>query len=292
MEKEGIRYSEEDHNLFLDLYDYLYLDAQYLTDNIYPGRDMSYIYRRVNKLVKNGYVQKMKLPLQEITTNHGNTYSVYSLAKKGVEEVRELLGDHVSWDSRWTDRTPLYVYHSLMLSHISGAFRKHQHERFFLHEWISEKRAFFNYTNNATDVIRPDGVAMIGNQQSGKTFGVLIEMERSRTRKEITRSKILRYNAYMEGEGYLKQDVFETQPSSMRVVFVSRKENEMKRLMTHSKALTGPNGEVRETEIQTPHVDVLYTTYDRFLEDPWGKIFWAKDALNQDSQFHIYEKIK
>jgi hypothetical protein len=281
-----VHLTTKDYDLFLDLYDHLYLDTEYVRNKYYFDSHASYTYTRMTKLEKGGYLKKMKLPLtfEDDGSVIGNISNVYVLDRKGVEEVKILAGD-VKWDYRLSERTPLYIYHALQLAHIHESYRAKENDKYLLSEWISEARSYFQYSNNQADVIRPDGIALMAARERKVSFGLMVEMEHSRTRKEITESKLLRYNEYMktddEGKtGFERQSVFENKPSAMRVLFVSQKENEMKRLMHHG------------LEIETESIDILYTTYSQILADPYGKIYSAKDAIDPDEKIYFWQKVE
>lgn len=284
MKKKQLFLTPRDRELLVDLYRLVFVDINYVTEAIYTGSNKQFIYRRTKRLEDDGYLASFRLPMLEEDYKGGyNTVKVFKLDRKGISEVREILG-YVDWDNRWTDRTPLTIYHNLELAMVKASFTNQQGKdnEFKLHEWITEQRAFYKYDANPQNVIRPDALLMLDHEKVPKTFTFMIELERSRQQIEVTHAKLRRYNEYCEKKGYEEQTVMKYMDVvPPRVVFISKKESDMNNLIKYSN------------DVNTKHIKgILFTTYDKLRSDPYGKIFKAKGSKNPDQLYGIADAIE
>src|SRR3954465_8137149 len=142
---KGYLLTPREYDLFENLYDLTFLDMDFLKRVIYLSEDGNQItdpaiYRRTSMLEKNGFISSFRLPIIDKANPAGRGKKVFVLDSKGIEEVRELLGD-VRWDNRWTDRPPLHVYHALEATSIKASFVTSESPHVKVHEWISERRS-------------------------------------------------------------------------------------------------------------------------------------------------------
>lgn len=273
-----------EQNLFVDLYDLVFLDVEYLQKVIYRhnGKPSSKpaIYRRTKLLEQNGYISSFRLPIVDKANPSGRSINVYTLDTKGLEEVRELIGD-VRWDSRWTDRTPSHIYHCLEMAGIHASFKLIENEKFELHGWLNEARGQYRYADGRDGQVKPDGMLILKAKGRESFAGFMMEIERSKQRKDISIGKLKRYNKYCELKCYLEQESIDVKMAAPRIVFISARENEMKNLMLHTQ------------EVDTSAInDVLYTTIEKIKADPYGRIFYAKGSANPDQLYGIAEPIQ
>lgn len=152
---QAINFTLQEEQLFIDLYDMVFLDLDYLKNVIYLKEDGSSlsdnaITRKMRILAKNGYIKSMPLAKQD---QPGRSKLVYTLDSRGVEESREFLGD-AKWDSRWTYRTPSHIYHILQMAMVRAAYQKGEVTDIVFQEWLSERRSF---SNMVRDIMRSSG---------------------------------------------------------------------------------------------------------------------------------------
>ena len=271
-----------DHDFLEDLYNLVFLDVDYLKKVIYlnDGKPVSdaVIYRRTTLLEKNGFITSFRLPVIDKASPSGRNKKVYFLDSKGVEEVRELIGE-ARWDSRWTERAPLHIYHALETADIKASFVTSESPHVELYEWISERRSYFK-SEEGGNMIRPDGMIILRGKSINTNIGFFLEVERSRQKKEINMNKLKRYNRYCAEQDYKKHDSIDVQIPAPRIIFASSKKTEMIKLIEHTK------------EVNTDATSgVLYTTIEQIKNDPYGKIFYAKGSTNPDQLYSLLDSI-
>lgn len=278
---KGFLLTPRDHDLFVELYDLLFLDMDYLQEVIYlnDGKQISKpaIYRRTALLEANGFIKSFRLPIIDKANPAGRSKKVFVLDSKGVEEVRELIGES-RWDPRWTDRTPLHIYHTLELASIKAAFATNENPYGEIHDWLNEQRSYYKSETGA--VIRPDATLLLHIQQAARVTGFFLEFERSRQRSEVNVNKLKRYNRYCAEQNYKKHAAIDVEIPRPRILFISNKETEMRKLIEHT-------GKVDTSSTS----GVLYTTLEKLKNDPYGKIFFAKGSTNPNQLYSLLDPV-
>ncbi|WP_434088093.1 replication-relaxation family protein [Bacillus mycoides] len=281
-----IMLSEEDEQLLLDIHLHIYVDIEYILEKSYRGYAKTALYRRLKRMEEAGYIKHEYLPVPSVRgkkRKSGRPINVYTLTKFGVEMVKELRGI-VHWNQRWTDRVATFVYHSLMLAHTESAMYSYsQTETLYeLKEWINEPRATYKYTKSAKDILRPDGIAVVGRKGvSARNAGLLLEMERSYSTKEVLLKKVLRYNDFFKrGEEMVKkyelQVGFDYPIVLWKLIWIARDETRKKELLRHLQDAEQPPLYEIERDGETIYkqrYDILITTYDEVLQNPFGEIY-------------------
>jgi hypothetical protein len=286
---------EREEDLIVAIHDHVFVDREFMRNNIFRKEDGSVysevtIGKTLKGLQKDGYIKQFPL-LKE--NRAGNAIRVYTLDENGVKEAQQILGES-DWDSRWSQRTPTYIYHCLRVAHLQAIYAGHGGTDVIRYvDFFSERRAFRNYgqAKKAGDgkerkpsntVIRPDG-AFIMERLTAKGSGYIlyfIEMERSRQRPGISMDKLRRYNEYCRKKAYQHDANWGVDIAGVRILFISDKRNERDRLMKHT-----------ETVDTSSTLGVLYGTYQDSMENPYGRIYKAKTSADPDRFYHLAEKI-
>ncbi|MEC0524276.1 replication-relaxation family protein [Bacillus subtilis] len=293
------RIGEIEEQLFVSLHDLVFIDVEYLEKFIFvhpDGKSYSryWISRQMRALEEEGYIKSF--PVAKATVRGGDRL-VYTLDTKGVQEVKEILGD-ADWDSRWTQRTPTYVFHSLRMSHIQAAYASQNDELFNFKEFFSERRAFRNYgevkkekdgkeRQSSTTVIRPDGAFVLErtvNDQKAQ-FLFFVELERSRQRIDVTLKKIRRYNEYARKKAFEDDIVFGDSIKIVRILFVSNNDTERNQLLENAK-------KADSREIEKIGGALLFSTYDDVISNPYGDIWKAKNSTDSEKLYSLYKRIE
>lgn len=276
---KGILLTPRDLEFFEDLYDLVFLDVDYLQKVIYKSSKAA-IYRRMALLEEHGFITSFRLAIIDKANPAGRSKNVYTLDSKGIEEVRQIFGD-TKWDPRWTDRTPGHIYHCLEMANVYASFKIIENEEFGLKEWLNESRSQYRFAEGRDGQIKPDGMLIVRHKASNGFAGVIMELERSKQRKDVSIGKLKRYNRYCELECFTEQESIDVDIKAPRIVFISLKENEMENLIKHTK------------DVDTSKTKgVLYTTMDKILADPYGKIFLAKGSSNPEQLYGIADPIE
>lgn len=289
----------KEEDLFVALHDLVFTDYDYLQKYVFIHEDGSpfhknTIMKHLRSLEREGYIKSFPIAKANV---RGADRLVYTLDTKGIQEARELLGE-ADWDTRWTQRTPTYIYHSLQMAHILTIYRKENTPGIEFVEYFSERRAFRNYGELKVDkegkkrqpsntIIRPDGAFILKRVVNGKAFHFLyfVEMERSRQRIENTLDKIHRYNQYVLKKAYMNDLRFDVPIDMIRILFISQKHNERDRLMLNAK-----NGDSRE--IEKAHGALLFASYEDVLEKPYGAIWKAKNSTDSEKFYTLNSRIE
>ena len=227
----------KEEDLFIAIHDLVFVDYDYLQKYVFIHEDGSSFHKNtimnhLRALEREGYIKSSPIAKASV---RGADRLVYTLDTKGIQEVKELLGE-VDWDTRWTQRTPTYIYHSLQIAHVLTTYKKEKQNGVEFLEYFSERRAFRNYGEAKVDkdgkkrqpantVIRPDGAFILKRVVNGKPFHFLyfVEMERSRQRIENTLDKIYRYNQYVLKKAYVNDLRFGVPIDMIRILFISQK---------------------------------------------------------------------
>ncbi|EJW14329.1 replication-relaxation family protein [Paenibacillus alvei] len=255
---------DQEIDLLITLHDMIFLDIEYLENFIYQNISRRTIERKLIGLEKEGYIKSFFTPKAD--GERATNIKIITLDKLGVEEVKSLTGT-VNWDKRWTKRSPSFIHHNISLANLRGAFYRDQKDDFKLVSWITERESYYQYAGRKDDVIVPDGTTVFHRKLNEKTayFAYFMEMERSRQRISFSQNKLKRYNAYAGLKAHIKHPIFEIPPAITSVCFVSMAENEMMNLIEHTE------------KVSTNHLrTVMYSTYDKVMSDPMGKIWRFK----------------
>lgn len=293
------RIGEIEEKLFVALHDLVFLDVEYLENYIFihpDGKKYSryWISRQMRALEAEGYIKSFPVAKPSV---RGGDRLTYTLDTKGVQEVREILGE-ADWDARWTQRTPTYVHHSLRMSHIQGAYSTQEDSLFEFKEYFSERRSFRNYgeviqdtqgknRTTATTVVRPDGAFVLERTINEQQVQILffVELERSRQRIDVTLNKIRRFNEYVRKSAYKDDVIFGDAIKIVRVLFVSNNDTERNQLMENAK-------KADSREIEKIGGALLFGTYDDVRADPYGSIWKAAHSSDPHKLYSLYKKIE
>lgn len=293
------RIGDLEEQLFVTLHDLVFVDVEYIEKYIYVHENgktytRGWISRQMRALEDEGYIKSFPVAKASV---RGADRLVYTLDTKGIQEVKEILGE-ADWDSRWTQRTPTYIFHSLRMSHIQAAFGSKKDELFTFKEYFSERRSFRNYGEKTKDkegkerqspttVIRPDGAFVLERMVNGQKaqFLFFVELERSRQRINVTLNKIRRYNEYVRKKAFENDIEFGDSIKIVRVLFVSNNDTERNQLLENAK-------KADSREIEKIGGALLFSTYDDVIADPYGVIWKAKNATEPNKLYSLYNRIE
>lgn len=284
---------EED--LIVAIHDHVFVDREFMRKNIFTRKDGSQysevtIGKTLKGLEEDGYIKHFPL-LKE--NKAGNAIRVYTLDENGVKEARQILGD-TDWDSRWSQRTPTYIYHCLRMAHLQAVYASHKgNDSIKYFDFFSERRAFRNYgelkisrdgkeRKPSNTIIRPDGAFIMERPTSNGSAYILyfIEMERSRQRPGVSMDKLRRYNEYCRKKSYKSDPAWGVDIAGVRILFVSDKSNERDRLIQHTKTVD-----------TSSTLGVLYGSYEDVITNPYGQIFKGKTSVDPGHFYNLAERI-
>lgn len=287
----NISIGSREQKLFQDLYDHHFLDVDYIMQRIYVREDGSplsypFITRCLRLLERDGYIRSFAVAVENAI---GRSKKVFALARKGQEEVNFMAGETLRSTPLVSGRTPLFIYHALRVAHLRAAFEGSQSpylDTAFV-GFLGERDSFSSYGMNKKDVIRPDGTLIFRRTlENGEVFLVYyLEMERSRQKPQINQDKVKRYVQYIR-KGQAQHHLFDLGVLPLkdsrilqRVLMVGDRDNEIKSLMNHIQP------------VSTEGIDILFTTYDELLRQPYERI-WRADGADAGVKYHLFNRIE
>lgn len=281
---KNIVLTPRDQHLFQTIYDLVFVDIDFLRNVIFRKKNgdlpkRQYVQKRMRDLEAHGFISSHRLPITDRHIPMGRTKKVYTLDSKGIEEVRACLGEHVKWDKRWTDRTPSHINHALEMTKVYAAFETAQNPDLKLYDWLNETRAQHRFSEGTDGQIKPDSF-LIFDGGDGRYGGIIVELERSKQRQIVSVKKLERYNQYCYDKAFQKHEEIEVKIGPPRIIFVSLKENEMNNLIKHTE-----NVDTSDT------FGVLYTTLDELIANPYGRIFKAKNSMEPDQLYSLFDDL-
>lgn len=259
--------SEQDLELLFSLHDYMYLDKAFIREHIYTTyKHTVSVDNRLNRLKQREYLTAFSVQLDPkvLSVSH-----VYTLGKQGAQVVEALKGvSH--WKPSWSqDLRPIWR-HQLMIAQVVKRYEK-QAEAAGLEvkEFIPEPRAFYQFdggdTGKKNNVIRPDGILVIGKPGVDQNVGIMLEMERSYSTRELTVRKVEQYNRFFYGlaeygPAYDKYVAFNHPVMDWRLLFIGGTDAKAKKLFRDLKEITSA-------------VTVLVSSKDLIEQTPYGKVY-------------------
>lgn len=257
--------SESDKNLLLSLHQFIYMDTDFIHQYImtdYPTKKT--LTQRLLRLKDVGYLVSFTVPIDGMS----RPANIYTLTDFGLQNVEQLQGV-VKWNPRWSQRVPPWYQHQLMLNRIVMKYTK-QAEQIGLEvkEWIPEARATWQYTNDKTDVIKPDGILVFGGKGSNDNIGLFMELERSVAKRQNTIKKVIRYNDFLNRDKKILKDYdmhvgFEAPISDWRVLFIGGNEPNTRKtindiLSIHNMDIKAPILVASKADVERHAFDPIY----------------------------------
>lgn len=268
--------TDNDKDLFVQLHDFVYLDVDFIFDFIFTQYTTKpSALSRLLSLEEAGYLKKFRAATPDSAT--GKSANVYTLTSTGVATVEEIQG-YTRWKVQWTRDLPMWYMHSLYLARAVMSYIK-QAPKYGLEvkDFVHETRAFYQFTAQNDDVIRPDGFIILGPKDSDENFGIFLEMERSVSKKHVLQQKIERYTSFLKhSEAKVKYEYekgLEAHVKYWQVMFISENEAKMKRTLRLLGMLKPRSGESPSTLRPDIHIPVLLTNLDDVMENAFGEIY-------------------
>ena len=267
MKPKYLTLADKDKELLTQLHDFIYLDVAFIHKYIYTEYTGGYqsVMQRLKRLEDFNYVRKFSAPIENIP----KASNIYTLTSFGVEIVEEIQGI-TKWNSRWSNNLLPWYQHQLMLNRIVKDFQLQAEEiGFEMKEWISETRATWQYTQEKTDVIKPDGVIIFGRPDSDKNKAFFIELERSVAKRQNTIRKVLRYNDFLNRDSntLLNYDLhvgFEAPVDQWRVLFIGGNERNTKKTLRDIQS-------IHNAQLDIP---LLVTSKEDFEHNAFGESYY------------------
>lgn len=189
--------TERDQQIIRLCHDYVYVDGHYLKNTIfYNQRKMqpiavSTINRRLQTLVKTGYLDRFL----RVNTLFSPRDTIYTLGIRGEQYMRTTYGSN-EYSSSWRNYLRDWYNHALTNLRIVEGMKKQMegHSNYAFQEFIPEARSFFQYGEGKRDVIRPDGLLIIGGRENpANNISLLMETENSIGKYRSIKAKLMRY---------------------------------------------------------------------------------------------------
>lgn len=271
--------TERDQKVLQLCHDYIYVDGNYLKEYIFifpeatEEKVNSIVNLRLKKLVDHGYLERFL----RVTTSYAQRDTIYTLGQKG-EEYMLMMHGYCDYNSSWRSSLKIWYNHALSILRITEGIRRQleDHPIYTVVEFIPEVRAFFQYGEGKKDVVRPDGLIVIGGREDKRNnICLFLEAENSIAKYRAFKDKISRYEALLASgykiKNYEDKVVFEEPIGYYIPLFVSsdriRPELIVEKLTRYKEeTATDPNSIYKNQSI-------LVTTQAALIEDCFGSIF-------------------
>ncbi|MDQ8094891.1 replication-relaxation family protein [Bacillus amyloliquefaciens] len=217
-------FTDQDKELLVKLHDFIYLKGDFIAEYIYTKRrSKQTVMDRLRELTEAGFITSFKVAIE----GYNRPGNIYTLTSTGVQAVEQLQG-FVKWNNRWSQVVPPWYQHQLRLNDIVMQYSEQlsKESDFEVKEWVPEARATWQYTDDKTDVLKPDGVLVLGLKgDREQNLALFVELERSFAKRKNTVNKVLRYNNFFRRgeETFKKYDLhvgFEEKIVEWRILFI------------------------------------------------------------------------
>lgn len=271
--------TERDQLVLQLCHDYIYVDSNYLKEWIFifpeatEEKVNSIVNLRLKKLVDHGYLERFL----RVTTTYAQRDTVYTLGQKG-EEFMLMMHGYCDYKGAWRSSLKIWYNHALSILRITEGLRRQlaDHPVYTVVEFIPEVRAFFQYGEGKKDVIRPDGLIVIGGREDKRNnICLFLEAENSIATYRAFKEKMSRYEALLSSgykvKNYEDHVVFEEPIGYYIPLFVAsdriRPELIVEKLMRYKEeTATNPNSIYQSQS-------VLVTSQSALSTDCFGEVF-------------------
>lgn len=264
-----IALTDEDRSLLLHLHDFIYSDKNFIDKHIYTHyTNKNSSYNRLAQLVKEGYLRVFLLQLED---HHTKTSNVYTLGTLGAETVEQMKGVSHFKPGYLTGRAKPFWKHQLLLAETVKSFETHIGEtNVDFKKYINEPRAYHEFPNvkggKQKDVIRPDGIMVLGNEKGN--LGIMLEMERSNSDKERTIRKIDQFNTFFARalqeadfyKAYERKVAFDEPVNGWKILFIAGDETKANKIL-------------RDLADEQSQVPLLVASKQAIESNPFGDIY-------------------
>ncbi|MCH1672945.1 replication-relaxation family protein [Enterococcus faecalis] len=195
--------TERDQRVLGLCHDYVYADGSYLKETVFsePNQALTeaqnrYANRRLAELIKGGYLARFL----RVDTNYHARDTIYTLGKKGEAYIRAERGLS-DYQAKWRKSLKVWYNHALTTMRVTESLRVQfaNNPAYQFIEYVPESRAFFKYGDSPKDVIRPDGLIVLGVRDEPKeTLCFLLEIENSVSQYRVIKEKLKRYGDFLQ----------------------------------------------------------------------------------------------
>lgn len=273
--------TERDEKIFLDIYDFGYVDFHYLWPLYWNDIEDEHaarvsINRRMKKLADENYIYPIVFRSTDNHSVKGRFGNVFTLAGKGISYVERLNGDKESvWDPNRKYRKGVYIDHHLKVAHLSMQTRLNC-PRGYQFDVRGEKDAAYRVVAENQKVIKniflPDAVWFLG--KGDLQTPIFVEYERTvrRSIKKMNEKMRGQYEYFSKGL-YKEHDVLKSFPTQVSpiLLYIS---NEKRTSLQYQKLAASEKYQTWSSYDHKSYCnDVLFTSLEDYLCNPYGEIF-------------------
>lgn len=252
MDKTNVpKITNKENLLFECLNIFKYLDIEFISENIYPGKPYYYVARRISQLEFHEYISSIRM--YEMDSHNSTTGRKIIMSYDGAEDFLKFnLNEVTSTQKRNFSH---YIAHQLFLAKALFPYYNSenfidQHEVSFVKLLSENELSLSGRQNN----FRPDGGFVLN--VDGNNIMYFVEAERSyASESNIIRKVFKQYNNVVNVMSNLKF-VEELDIKTARVLFISSSKNKMNNLI---KKINEINLDVE--------IDMLFIYLDKLLDN-------------------------
>lgn len=292
----GILITERDRDIFLDIYDFGYLDFYYLWKKYWTSSEdeliaKTAVRKRMKRLADAGYIKRLAHQSMDRLANSGPPPSVYTLGFKGLEYISNYLGLDVNWDKNRPYRKGDFIDHHLKTAHLTLEFTLRHSLKV---DYRGEQNAKYStYENNKPkDIFKPDLLWNV-TKKNLPSVPYFIEFERSvrRSQKKM-REKVTGQYEYSSKGLYENHDILNSLNNQMHpcLIYISEDDKVNKK---YREIMGGFNWYQNNSKTGESYYfnDILFTTVGAFDQDSSGSIFKRIDSDNLSFMDSYYANV-
>lgn len=277
-----IRLGDEDIQCLIALDDFTFLDSGLIGGRIFASEHN--VNRKLNYLVEGGYIKDFTSLISMKT----KPKKVYCLTKKGAEVVEEIQG---YTNYKPIRQLPVTYLHTLEVARAIMSFRDSKGMQ--LKEFVNERNAYFEFGAGAKDSIRPDGMFVIGFEDSDdENIGVLLEIEKTKTKRSVIKEKMKKYKAFFNDvdirDRYIDHLSIYDEINDWILLYVASTEE----IEKYTKGLLlrqKPNDGQTTNDRPGINFPTLLTNMSLVEEDPYKSIYYAMEQDDTNTRNYIDE---
>lgn len=284
-----ITLNDEDIDVLLNLHDFIFMDLDIAEKHFYSSYNN--VGRKMNSLIDGGYLESYN---GLFAKNH-RPKKIYTLTSKGSEMVEEIQGYS---NFRTMRKLPITYLHTINVARTVLAFKdagEKLNEKMKVKEFENERASFFQYGTSSAEVIRPDGMFVVGFEDSeDENIGILLEIENTKTKRSVLKEKMKRYGEFFKDQEiknrYEDKLSMYTEVRDWIVLFVgvnSEIENYTKNLLLRQK----PKDNQKTNDRPGIDFPTLLTNLEYIENDAYDDIYFAMNEDNTNTRFSIDEHL-
>jgi len=285
-----VRLMEHDYAMLHDIYEFYYIDfnsarlrywSHIKAEEVSKRRMFN---RRMRQLVEEELIAPVPFFSDRRSTIRGNSNFAYTLTKKGVQVLTDVLQTDIDWDITRKDRKSIFIQHHVNVLFFTSLYADMEKSG-GLEAYYGEQSSRFQLENQSDilkDFIKPDATMFFNVENHIVPW--VIEYERnSRASKTTILSKLVNHSKYALREYYKQHDIMKEHDVSMLPILLFYCEN-IKVAWRRLQLISSNN--IRFFENGKGYLEILFAEEELVEKDPNGLVY-IRSSTEMVSLNHI-----